>query len=53
MRRNAPGYRSSFAVVWFKRGELPRESAPRLMGWAVEVARRMRARGHFVQVVRV
>ncbi len=48
MRRTAPGY-NCYAVQWggYK------VTAPCLMHWALAVARRMRARGHNVTVIKV
>jgi hypothetical protein len=48
MKRSAHGYRPRFAVVWNGK-----KSRPALMHWALEVARRMRSRGHSVVYCRV
>jgi hypothetical protein len=45
MKRTAPGYAGAYAVRWKRR-----LSRPALMMWALEVARRMRRRGHSVSV---
>lgn len=49
MKRTTQGYTPRFAVQWggYK------QTAPCLMNWALEVAKRMRARGHNVFVVQV
>lgn len=46
MKRAAQGYRSQYRVYW--RGL--RCTRPSLMNYALEVAKRMRARGHTVTV---
>lgn len=49
MKRTTPGYKARFAVQWggYK------TTAPCLMGWAVELKRRMRLRGHNVTIIQV
>ena len=47
MKRITPNYRAAYVVVWGLR-----YSRPCLMNWALDLARRMRARGHAVTVSR-
>lgn len=45
MKREAPGYAGAYVVRWKRR-----TTRPALMHWSLEVARRMRRRGHSVSV---
>jgi len=46
MKRTTEGYAPSYALLWNGR-----RSRPALMGWTLEVAQRMRRRGHCVTVI--
>lgn len=51
MKRTVRGY-PHYRVIWNGPGPRGRISRPGLMNWVLEVAKRMRRRGHNVLVVR-